>query len=93
MVHAGERNVPEEPPAPGLHRRLSLPLITFYGIGTIVGGGIYALLGKVAGEAGMAAPLAFLIAAGVAALEMGAFRGTVLSAVFAAWQRCRELST
>ncbi len=32
-------------------------------------------------------------AAGVAALEMGAFRGTVLSAVFAAWQRCRELST
>src|SRR4030067_948652 len=32
-------------------------------------------------------------AAGIAALEMGAFRGTVLSAVFAAWQRCRELST
>ena len=31
-------------------------------------------------------------AAGVAALEMGAFRGTVLSAVFAAWQRSRELS-
>jgi len=32
-------------------------------------------------------------AAGIAALEMGAFRGTVLSAVFAAWQRSRELST
>jgi pyrroline-5-carboxylate reductase len=31
-------------------------------------------------------------AAGVAALETGAFRGTVLSAVFAAWQRSRELS-
>ncbi|HEU5360256.1 MAG TPA: pyrroline-5-carboxylate reductase [Candidatus Deferrimicrobiaceae bacterium] len=31
-------------------------------------------------------------AAGIAALETGAFRGTVLSAVFAAWQRCRELS-
>ena len=31
-------------------------------------------------------------AAGIAALEMGAFRGTVLSAVFAAWQRSRELS-
>ncbi len=31
-------------------------------------------------------------AAGVAALETGTFRGTVLSAVFAAWQRCRELS-
>lgn len=31
-------------------------------------------------------------AAGIAALEIGAFRGTVLSAVFAAWQRSRELS-
>lgn len=30
--------------------------------------------------------------AGVAALERGAFRGTVMDAVFAAWQRCRELS-
>ena len=30
-------------------------------------------------------------AAGIAALETGAFRGTVLSAVFAAWQRSREL--
>jgi pyrroline-5-carboxylate reductase len=32
-------------------------------------------------------------AAGIAALERGAFRGTVMDAVFAAWQRCRELST
>ncbi|MBI5576548.1 MAG: pyrroline-5-carboxylate reductase [Deltaproteobacteria bacterium] len=32
-------------------------------------------------------------AAGVAALERGAFRGTVMDAVFAAWQRCKELST
>lgn len=31
-------------------------------------------------------------AAGIAALERGAFRGTVMEAVFAAWQRCRELS-
>lgn len=31
-------------------------------------------------------------AAGIAALERGAFRGTVMDAVFAAWQRCRELS-
>jgi pyrroline-5-carboxylate reductase len=31
-------------------------------------------------------------AAGVAALERGAFRGTVMDAVFAAWQRCKELS-
>ncbi len=31
-------------------------------------------------------------AAGIAALERGAFRGAVIDAVFAAWQRCRELS-
>jgi len=31
-------------------------------------------------------------AAGVAALERGAFRATVMDAVLSAWQRCRELS-
>jgi pyrroline-5-carboxylate reductase len=31
--------------------------------------------------------------AGLAALKTGAFRGTVISAVSAAWQRSRELST
>lgn len=52
----------------GLKRALSLPLITFYGLGTILGAGIYVLVGKVAGVAGMYAPLAFLVAAVVAAL-------------------------
>jgi len=52
---------------PGLQRALSLPLITFYGLGTILGAGIYVLVGKVAGAAGMYAPLAFLVAALVAA--------------------------
>ena len=65
---------------PGLRRRLSLPLLLLYGIGTIVGGGIYALLGKVAGEAGMAAPLSFVIASGVAGLS--AFSFAELSARF-----------
>jgi len=32
-------------------------------------------------------------AAGVAALERGAFRATVMDAVLSAWQRCRELSS
>jgi pyrroline-5-carboxylate reductase len=31
-------------------------------------------------------------AAGVAALERGAFRATVIEAVLSAWHRCRELS-
>ena len=47
---------------PGLQRSLSLTLVSFYGIGTILGAGIYVLVGKVAGEAGMAAPLSFLMA-------------------------------
>ncbi len=51
----------------GLRRALSLPLVTFYGLGTILGAGIYVLVGEVAGAAGIYAPLAFLVAAVVAA--------------------------
>lgn len=50
-----------------LRRSLSLPLITFYGLGTIIGAGIYVLIGKVAGEAGAFTPLAFVVAALLAA--------------------------
>tara|TARA_Y100000031_G_C8236463_1_gene393474 strand:- start:1210 stop:2436 length:1227 start_codon:yes stop_codon:yes gene_type:complete len=46
-----------------LKRSLSLPFITFYGLGTILGAGIYVLVGEVAGRAGLFAPIAFLIAA------------------------------
>ena len=49
-----------------LKRSLSLPLITFYGLGTILGAGIYVLIGEVAGAAGMMAPLAFFLAAAIA---------------------------
>jgi APA family basic amino acid/polyamine antiporter len=49
-----------------LKRALSLPLVTFYGLGTILGAGIYVLVGKVAGAAGMYMPLAFLLASVVA---------------------------
>lgn len=45
-----------------LIRRLSLPLLIFYGIGTILGAGIYVLVGKVAGEAGSFAPFSFVFA-------------------------------
>ena len=46
----------------GLIRRLSLPLLIFYGIGTILGAGIYVLVGKVAGEAGLYTPFSFMFA-------------------------------
>jgi amino acid transporter len=51
---------------PALKRSLSLPLITFYGLGTIIGAGIYVLIGVVASKAGMFSPLAFLLAAFIA---------------------------
>ena len=51
-----------------LKRSLGLTLITLYGLGNILGAGIYVLLGEVVGAAGMGAPLAFVIAAMVAAL-------------------------
>ena len=54
---------------PSLKRSLSLGMITFFGLGNILGAGIYVLVGKVAGEAGYYAPLAFFIASVIAALS------------------------
>lgn len=51
---------------PRLHRVLSAPRLTLYGLGAILGAGIYVLVGEVAGKAGMAAPLAYLAAAVIA---------------------------
>lgn len=70
----------DEPNAPTLKRSLSLPLITFYGLGTIVGAGIYVLIGKVAAITGLYAPLAFVFAAVLAAFT--AFSYAELSARF-----------
>ncbi len=52
----------------GLDRSLGLGLITLYGLGNILGAGIYVLIGEVIGVAGMGTPLAFLVAAVIAAL-------------------------
>ena len=49
-----------------LNRVLSLPVVTFYGVGTIVGAGIYVLVGKVAGIAGHGIAYAFFAAGLVA---------------------------
>ena len=56
-----------------LRRRLGLPLLTLYGVGTTIGAGIYALIGKVAGEAGYLAPFAFVAAACLAGLSAFSF--------------------
>jgi len=49
-----------------LARRINQPLLILYGLGTILGAGIYVLVGKVAAEAGLLAPLSFIFAALVA---------------------------
>ena len=49
-----------------LKRRIGPALLTAYGVGVMVGAGIYVLIGAVAAEAGIFAPLAFLLAGLVA---------------------------
>jgi APA family basic amino acid/polyamine antiporter len=63
-----------------LKRRLSLPMLVLYGLGTTIGAGIYALIGEGAGVAGMASPFSFLISALIAGFT--AFSFAELSARF-----------
>lgn len=49
-----------------LKRRIGLGLLTAYGVGVMVGAGIYVLVGLVAGVAGIWAPLGFILAGLVA---------------------------
>lgn len=51
-----------------LKRALGLPLLTFYGVGMILGAGIYTIIGKAAGEAGEGVWISVLIAAITATL-------------------------
>ncbi len=48
---------------PGLKRSVGVTMLTLYGLGNILGAGIYVLVGKVAGVAGSATVLAFVMAA------------------------------
>lgn len=63
-----------------LKRSISLPFLIFYGLGTMIGGGIYALTGKVAGISGMYGPIAFAFSAFLALIT--AFSYAELSARF-----------
>lgn len=53
-----------------LHRHLGLPALTFYGVGIIVGAGVYSVIGAAAAEAGPALWWSFALAA-VPALVTG----------------------
>lgn len=50
----------------GLARDVGLLQLTFYGTGTILGAGIFVVIGEVLGQAGSLAPFAYLLAAFVA---------------------------
>ena len=52
---------------------MRFPFLVFYGIGTMVGGGFYALSGEVAGRVGLHAPLAFALAGLLALLSALSF--------------------
>lgn len=57
----------------GLKRVVSRPLLVFFILGDILGGGIYALVGEVGGEVGGAIWLAFMVALLLAALTAGSY--------------------
>jgi APA family basic amino acid/polyamine antiporter len=58
---------------PTLRRVISLPVLVLYGLGTTIGAGIYALIGKTAAVAGVYAPMSFVVAALLAGLSALSF--------------------
>jgi amino acid transporter len=56
-----------------LNRSISLPMLILYGLGTMVGGGFYALLGEIAGEAALFTPLAFFLSGLLAFISATSF--------------------
>ncbi|MBL4719698.1 MAG: amino acid permease [Alphaproteobacteria bacterium] len=63
----------ESPQPPVLQRRLSFTMIVLYGLGTTIGAGIYVLIGKVAGAAGIFAPFSFIMATILAGFSVFSF--------------------
>ena len=60
-------------PKAQLVRKVTLPLLTFYGLGTILGAGIYVLIGEVTLRAGTLAPFAFGLSAIIASITAYSF--------------------
>ncbi len=61
-------------PAPAtLRRAVTLPLLVFYGLGVTIGAGIYVLVGATAAQAGVHAPVSFLLAAFVMLFSASSF--------------------
>jgi amino acid transporter len=56
-----------------LKRSIGLTGMVFYGVGTMIGGGFYALLGKIVGQAGVFTPLSLLLAGALALVSAFSF--------------------
>lgn len=56
-----------------LNRSISLPMLILYGLGTMIGGGFYALLGEITEEAALFTPLAFLLSGVLAFISATSF--------------------
>ncbi|PRY77573.1 amino acid permease [Yoonia maritima] len=72
--------MPSDTTTPELRRAIGLPLLVLYGLGITIGAGIYVLIGEAAAAAGVYAPAAFLVAAGVmtfSALSFAEFSGRI----------------
>lgn len=73
--------MPEElPESLSLKKSLSLPLLIFYGVGTMLGLGIYIFVGKVIGQAGALTPVSIILALIVAlfsGLSFGELAGRI----------------
>lgn len=66
-MHDFKNGVREDASPPSLERRLTLTHLVLYGLGVTVGAGIYVLVGLTVAEAGVFAPISFVLAALVVA--------------------------
>jgi len=72
-IPVGAAAVPAGPEGGGLKRAITPGLLLFFIVGDILGGGIYARVGQVAGETGGAIWVAFLLALVMAAFTAGSY--------------------
>jgi basic amino acid/polyamine antiporter, APA family len=73
-----------------VRRSLGLGSLTFYGVGLILGAGIYSILGEAAGVAGEALWLSFLLRSLATLLTGGPYAGDAVGAVWS-WM-CASLA-
>lgn len=67
---ASEHLADQAAPRPALRRVLGTPMLVLYGLGVIIGAGIYVLVGTIVATAGGGAPWSFVLAGILAAMTV-----------------------